>query len=120
MQSRGALELQQQVESLLGALVKAAAVELTKLFERTYLAAASPADTGRGDDQSGSLKTLNVADNKRSVGVQVDVVDCGSSELSGTCFCRTMHDFLFKCTVKLQANSICASCRLLFCMLLYI
>lgn len=83
MQSRGALELQQQVESLLGALVKAAAVELTKLFERTYLAAASPADTGRGDDQSGSLKTLNVADNKRSVGVQVDVVDCGSSELSG-------------------------------------
>lgn len=81
MQSGGVVELQQQVESLLGALVKAAAVELTKLFESKYLAAAA----GRRDDQSGSVKTfypLNATETKRSVGVQVDVDDCVLTELS--------------------------------------
>ncbi|CAL9689086.1 unnamed protein product [Knipowitschia caucasica] len=80
MQSGGLLELQQQVESLLGTLVKAAAVELTKLFESTYLSTA--ANTGRRDLSSGSVKACNplkVSEGKQSVGVQVNVVDCTST-----------------------------------------
>lgn len=85
MESRGVAELQQQVETLLGTLVKAAAVELTKLFESTYLAAAAAAtDTGRGDNQGGSVKAfypLNAAEGKQSIGVQVEVFDCTSTEM---------------------------------------
>ncbi|XP_072297123.1 uncharacterized protein [Eucyclogobius newberryi] len=86
MQSRGAVELQQQVETLLGTLVKAAAVELTKLFERTYLATAVATDTGHG----GSVKAvdpLNAAKAKQSVGVQVDEVNCTSTSLPNPFLC---------------------------------
>lgn len=84
MESGGVSELQQQVETLLGTLVKAAAVELTKLFESTYLAAAAAAtDTGRGD-RGGSVKASypsNAAEDKQSIGVQVEVFDCSSTEM---------------------------------------
>ncbi|XP_020791756.1 zinc finger protein 79-like [Boleophthalmus pectinirostris] len=90
MQSRGVVELQQQVETLLGTLVKAAAVELTKLFESTYLASTAATDTGLRDDQSGSVKAfypLNGAEGKQSIGVQVDVVDCTSTALHDPLLC---------------------------------
>ncbi|KAK7945119.1 hypothetical protein WMY93_000847 [Mugilogobius chulae] len=98
MQCRGTVDLQQQVETLLGTLVKAAAVELTKLFESTYFASAAATDTGRGcDDSNGSVKPfypLNAGDGKQSVGVQVDVVDCGSTALSSDPFlCSDETDF---------------------------
>lgn len=84
MESVGVAELQQQVETLLGTLVKAAAVELTKLFESTYLAAAAAAtDTGRRD-RGGSVKAfypLNAAEDKHSIGIQVEVFDCSSTEM---------------------------------------
>lgn len=64
--SVGTAELQAQVESVLAALVKAAAVELTKLFESRY--GAKPVDAGRGEDKARTDDT----DAKRSVGVQVD------------------------------------------------
>uniref|UniRef100_A0A8C6UF76 C2H2-type domain-containing protein n=1 Tax=Neogobius melanostomus TaxID=47308 RepID=A0A8C6UF76_9GOBI len=84
MEPRGVAQLQEQVETLLGSLVKAAAVELTKLFESTYLAAAAATDTGRGDDQGGSVKAfypLNAAEGKQSIGVQVEVFDCTSTKM---------------------------------------
>ncbi|XP_033837966.1 zinc finger protein 300 [Periophthalmus magnuspinnatus] len=90
MQSRGVVELQQQVETLLGTLVKAAAVELTKLFESTYLASAAATDPGRRDNQSGSVKAfypLNAAEGKQSIGVQVDVVDCTPTALHDPILC---------------------------------
>ena len=85
MECVGVAELQQQVETLLGTLVKAAAVELTKLFESTYLAAAAAADPGLGD-RGGSVKafcSLNPAEDKQSIGVQVEVFDCLSTEMHG-------------------------------------
>lgn len=91
MESRGVAELQQQVETLLGTLVKAAAVELTKLFESTYLATVAAAtDTGRGDNQGGSVQTfypLNAAEGKQSIGVQVEVIDCRSTEMPDPLLC---------------------------------
>lgn len=84
MESGGVSELQQQVETLLGTLVKAAAVELTKLFENTYLAAAAAAtDSGRGD-RGGSVKAFypsNPAEDKQSIGVQVEDFDYSSTEM---------------------------------------
>lgn len=78
-------ELQQQVEALLGTLVKVAAVELTKLFENTYLASAAAApETGRSENQGGSVKAfcpLNAAEGKQSIGVQVEAPDFSSREV---------------------------------------
>lgn len=84
MEPRGIADLQHQVETLLGTLVKTAAVELTKLFQSTYLASAAATDKGRAINQGGSVKAfcpLNAAEGKQSVGVQVEVFDCTSTEM---------------------------------------
>ncbi|KAM6990209.1 uncharacterized protein LKV04_009731 [Tautogolabrus adspersus] len=75
--SAGSVNLQAQVESVLGALVKAATVELTKLFESRYRASAQGLESGRTEDRKGNetLETLDrspTGDTKRSIGVQVD------------------------------------------------
>ncbi|XP_008284220.1 zinc finger protein Gfi-1b [Stegastes partitus] len=74
--SAGVVNLQAQVESVLGELVKAATVELTKLFESRYRAAA--VEAGRTEDQMENespekLDCLSSEDTKRSIGVQVDI-----------------------------------------------
>ncbi|XP_074544878.1 uncharacterized protein LOC141804383 [Halichoeres trimaculatus] len=94
----GGVDLQQQVESVLGALVKAATIELTKLFESRYGASALGVESGRTED-SKETETLEKLDgaltriDKRSIGVQVDadiylpLEFCGPSLLSdGDCF----------------------------------
>nr|XP_046265306.1 zinc finger protein Gfi-1b isoform X2 [Scatophagus argus] len=95
--SAGAVNLQAQVESVLGALVKAATVELTKLFESRYAASALDVDVGRidGERKNDSLEapdSISTTDTKRSIGVQVDqdiyspLELCGPSDLSdGDC-----------------------------------
>lgn len=83
--SAGVVNLQAQVESVLGALVKAATVELTKLFESRYQASAVDVGLRQVKSEDGSL-------DKRSIGVQVD--DDGVYPLWGLagmcvlfCFC---------------------------------
>ncbi|XP_061587225.1 oocyte zinc finger protein XlCOF29 isoform X2 [Cololabis saira] len=81
--SLGSASLQAQVESVLGALVKAAALELVKLFESRT--GASAEDAGHGEDnrennkennkEKQALDTLDapcIGDTKRSIGVQVE------------------------------------------------
>lgn len=89
--SAGVVNLQAQVESVLGALVKAASVELVKLFESRYRASA--VDVGRagpgggGAEQSAAFESLfrvSSADSKRSIGVQVEEDICPPLEL-GVC-----------------------------------
>lgn len=85
------VDLQAQVESVLGALVKAATVELTKLFESRYGVLAVDVDVGRTEDKKKNetiktLDNLSTADTKRSIGVQVDDDIYPLLELSGTCF----------------------------------
>ncbi|CAJ1071577.1 ras-responsive element-binding protein 1 [Xyrichtys novacula] len=75
--SDGGVNLQQQVESVLGALVKAATVELTKLFESRYGVSALGVETGRTEDRKESdtiekRDSLTSGSSKRSIGVQVD------------------------------------------------
>uniref|UniRef100_UPI0037E8E3A6 uncharacterized protein n=1 Tax=Semicossyphus pulcher TaxID=241346 RepID=UPI0037E8E3A6 len=75
--SAGGVNLHAQVESVLGALVKAATVELTKLFESRYRASALDLEVGRTEDrkENETLKTpdsLPTGETKRSIGVQVD------------------------------------------------
>ncbi|XP_071347410.1 uncharacterized protein [Trachinotus anak] len=76
--SAGVVNLQAQVESVLGALVKAATVELTKLFESRYQASAVDIDVGRNEVKRENEilekpeTSLSTADTKRSIGVQVD------------------------------------------------
>lgn len=69
--SLGVGSLQAQVESVLGALVKAASVELIKLFESRYRAA--EVGLGRSEDAKGneSSDILSSGVTKRSIGVQV-------------------------------------------------
>lgn len=81
-----AVSLQAQVESVLGSLVKAASVELIKLFESRYRA--SEVDLGRGEDGKGSEASdvLSSGDTKRSIGVQVGDSAEEPSLLHGSCF----------------------------------
>lgn len=86
--SAGTVDLQAQVESVLGALVKAATVELTKLFESRYGVSAVNVAVGRTEDKKQNetfeaLDNLSTADTKRSVGVQVDDDINPPSQLSG-------------------------------------
>ncbi|XP_042353950.1 gastrula zinc finger protein xFG20-1 [Plectropomus leopardus] len=84
--SAGLVNLQAQVESVLGALVKAATVELTKLFESKYRASALlDLDVGRTEDKKQN-NTLDSGDTRRSIGVQVDDDIYPSLELSGPPF----------------------------------
>ncbi|XP_034411889.1 zinc finger protein 585B [Cyclopterus lumpus] len=77
--------LQAQVESVLGALVKAATVELTKLFESRYRASAQEAVAARSDDKgpTATRARLSPGDATRSIGVQVDEDIGAPFELSG-------------------------------------
>lgn len=84
------VNLQAQVESVLGALVKAATVELTKLFESRYGVSAVDVDVGRTEDKKknetfASPDNLSTADTKRSIGVQVDDNIYPLLQLSGIC-----------------------------------
>lgn len=86
------MNLQAQVESVLGALVKAATVELTKLFESRYRASALDVDVGRNEDKRENetvetLDSLSIEDTKRSIGVQVDRDMYPPFELCGVCVC---------------------------------
>ncbi|KAK2821969.1 hypothetical protein Q5P01_022034 [Channa striata] len=87
--SAGVVNLQAQVESVLEALVKAATVELTRLFESRYRASA--VDVGLHEDKTknGTLDPLDrvsSADTKRSIGVQVDEDIPPQLQLSGPPF----------------------------------
>lgn len=88
--SAGVVNLQAEVESVLGALVKAATVELTKLFESRYGASVLDVDVGltdtkRENETLETLDSLPTGDTKRSIGVQVDedmysqLEPCGTS-----------------------------------------
>lgn len=78
------LDLQAQVEAILGTLVRAASVELIKLFESRFRASASGPDaTQRAGGKGGSEVTdsLSSGGAKRSVGVQVEPDCVGMSGL---------------------------------------
>ncbi|XP_014857691.1 PREDICTED: zinc finger and BTB domain-containing protein 14-like [Poecilia mexicana] len=89
--SADVVNIQAQVETVLGALVKAASVELIKLFESRYRA--EPVAAGRAEEEQrhGSLESLCAVwngDSKRSIGVQVEediktTVELDSSLLLG-------------------------------------
>ncbi len=104
------MNLQAQVEAVLGALVKAATVELTKLFESRYRASALDVDVGRTEDKGGNetlepLGSLSAGDTKRSVGVQVDEHLYPELELCCTCLWSFKRcDFLFTSTARLQGQ----------------
>lgn len=81
-------DLQAQVESVLGALVKAAAAELIELFERRYAASAhglavSPVEPRASDKTLDARRGPSTGSSKRSVGVQVDRDVCSSPEVLG-------------------------------------
>lgn len=79
------VDLQAQVESVLAALVKAATVELTKLFQSRY--GVSPVDAGRTEDKrKNETLASSAADSKRSIGVQVNGDIYPLLQLSGMCF----------------------------------
>lgn len=79
--SADVVNLHAQVEAVLGTLVKAATVELIRLFEGGHRASAwGPDVTQRagGKETSEVTDSLWTGDAKRSVGVQVDPRDiCG-------------------------------------------
>ncbi|XP_057714003.1 zinc finger protein 229 isoform X1 [Corythoichthys intestinalis] len=68
--SADAVNIQAQVESVLGALVKIATMELTKLFESRYRSVATSQEVGRADNDS--QDTFSSEERTRSIGVQVD------------------------------------------------
>lgn len=75
--SAGVVNLQAQVESVLGALVKTATIELTKLFESRYRASAlnvvaGPAEAKGQNETNDILDGASTEGTKRSIGVQVD------------------------------------------------
>ncbi|XP_077354372.1 uncharacterized protein LOC144002754 [Festucalex cinctus] len=72
--SADAVNIHAQVESVLGALVKVATVELTKLFESRCRAWAATVEVGRAGKGKGneSPDSLSSAERTRSIGIQVD------------------------------------------------
>ncbi|XP_047444456.1 zinc finger protein 263 [Mugil cephalus] len=84
--SAGVVTFQAQVETVLGALFKAATTELTQLFESRYGALA--VDAGRTKDLRGketlhTPESLSSGESRRSIGVQVEEEDIYQpSELS--------------------------------------
>lgn len=76
--SADVVNLQAQVEAVLGSLVKAATVELIKLFEGRFRATARGPDGTRcadGEETFEVTNSLSTEGTKRSVGVQVDPQD---------------------------------------------
>ncbi|XP_028283657.1 zinc finger protein 184 isoform X2 [Parambassis ranga] len=72
--SAGIGSLQEQVESVLGALLKAATVELTQLFESRYRALEADVRRIKEEPAKESTETLDSL-TKRSIGVQVEEDD---------------------------------------------
>ncbi|CAB1434044.1 unnamed protein product [Pleuronectes platessa] len=108
--SADVVDLQAQVESVLVALVKAATVELTKLFESRYRASAAVA-AGRTEDrrEHDTLETPagpSAADTKRSIGVQVDAVTYLQLEPPGPPFLSN-GDCLTECVEELAVVEGC-------------
>ncbi|XP_030017301.1 zinc finger protein 398 [Sphaeramia orbicularis] len=107
MMSGGVVNLQAQVESVLGALVKAATMELTKLFESSYIGSAVDVDVGRTEDgaEKTPLNTLThclfSGKNRRSIGVQVDADADLSFELYGPLLCSDL-DYMKGCRVEVE------------------
>lgn len=102
--SAGVVNLEAQVESVLGALVKAATAELTKLFESRYRASALDVDVGRTEDKktNKTLDSLTTEDTTRSIGVQVDEDMYLPFERSGVCLWSfKCYDFLFTSTTRM-------------------
>lgn len=88
------------MESVLAALVKVAAVELTKLFESRCPTSAVDDQLGRAKDgkENGTAESLSTEDSKRSIGVQVDEDISPQLQLSGMCVFLGVfkyRDFLF-------------------------
>ncbi|XP_024130182.1 zinc finger protein 23 [Oryzias melastigma] len=83
--SAGSVSLRAHVEAVLGSLVKAASVELIKLFESEYRACAAD-DVGRADHEGNetmeTLQIFGIGNSKRSIGVQVTEDFCPMLELS--------------------------------------
>ncbi|XP_060940810.1 zinc finger protein 547 [Limanda limanda] len=112
--SADVVDLPAQVESVLVALVKAATVELTKLFESRYRASAAVA-AGRTEDRTEDRRDLDpleppagssAADTKRSIGVQVDEVTYLPLELPGPPFLSN-GDCLTECEEELAVVEGC-------------
>ncbi|KAL6104686.1 uncharacterized protein ACO6RY_14360 [Pungitius sinensis] len=105
--SAGVASLQAQVELVLGALVKAATVELTKLFESGYRASL---DAGRAEDKGrpATPGRLSTGDTTRSIGVQVDEDMNPLFELCGPPF-LSGEDLFGKCSVELVEGSVFGS-----------
>lgn len=99
--SVGSVSLRAHVEAVLGSLVKAASVELIKLFESEYRACAAD-DVGRADHEEGNetmetLQVFGIGNNKRSIGVQVTEDVHPVVEFSGMfAFSVWVHPFIFK------------------------
>lgn len=84
--SGSAVNLQAQVESVLGELVKVATVELTKLFESRYRASAVALGHGEDLKKAETPKTPERVSSLRSIGVQVDPDNISSpSDICGLC-----------------------------------
>lgn len=104
------MDIQTQVESVLGALVKIATVELTKLFESRYRASVADVEAGRAQDRKDhgsveNMESLSTGERKRSIGVQVDRDVSPQSQLSGMCFWSfKCYDFLFGSMASLQGT----------------
>lgn len=111
--SLGVVNLQAQVESVLGALVKAATVELTKLFESRYRASVLDVDVGRTEDKqrNETLDSLSSRDTTRSIGVQVDDI-YPLFELSGPSILSD-GDCLRECSVEVVEGCLIPSESLL-------
>lgn len=81
-------DLQAQVESVLGALVRAAAAELIVLFERRYGASVHGLDVSTAalrasDKMLDARRGPSTGSSKRSIGVQVDRDVCSPPEILG-------------------------------------
>lgn len=105
--SAGAVNLQAQVESVLGALVKAATVELTKLFESRFRASAVDVDVGRTEHkkQNGTLDSLPIGDTTRSIGVQVDEGPPFLSDVDCLRECREVEGCLIPSEILLAEDN---------------
>lgn len=114
--SADVVNLRAQVEAVLGSLVKAATVELIKVFEGRFRA------TARGPDGEQTFEVTNRVSpegTKRSVGVQVDTHGTLALPVSPELLCRhgfgqaglssvtfaVVHERSTSCTALVRAHS---------------
>nr|XP_057922311.1 zinc finger protein 135 isoform X2 [Doryrhamphus excisus] len=105
--SADVVNIHEQVESVLGALVKVAAVELTKLFESRYRASAAVAEPEPDSDRDENRKrggklecSLSSGQKTRSIGVQADR---DIESLNGDCSPQCRKEL--ECRVLSAANN---------------